>query len=114
VTSQRSLAMGRLVLIDLISQVVSVAVMIGWALVERSVWALVAGGLASMATKAALSHLMLAGAGSGFAVDRASLAELLHFGRWILLSTVVTFLALQIDRLVLGVLVPIGMVGVYS
>jgi O-antigen/teichoic acid export membrane protein len=39
---------------------------------------------------------------------------LLHFGRWIFFSTVLTFLVGQSDRLVFGKLVPLAVLGVYS
>jgi O-antigen/teichoic acid export membrane protein len=38
----------------------------------------------------------------------------LRFGRWIFLSTLITFLAGQSDRLTLGLLAPLSAVGVYA
>jgi len=39
---------------------------------------------------------------------------LLHFGRWIFLSTLLTFAVMQSDRLIFGKLVSMSMLGVYS
>ena len=38
----------------------------------------------------------------------------MRFGRWIFVSTVLTFLAGQSDRLVFGKMIPIALFGVYS
>ena len=38
----------------------------------------------------------------------------LHFGKWILIGTALTFLATQSDRLILGKLVSIETLGVYG
>jgi O-antigen/teichoic acid export membrane protein len=46
--------------------------------------------------------------------DKAAAGEMLHFGKWIFVSTLITFFALQIDRLLLGKVSGLGMLGVYT
>jgi O-antigen/teichoic acid export membrane protein len=113
-TANRELAVGRINLIELLSQIAGTAVMVAWALVHRSVWALVAGALATNLAKTALSHLMLPGPRDRLRWNRADAHEIFRFGRWIFLSTVFTFLAGQSDRLIFGKLVPLGLLGVYG
>jgi O-antigen/teichoic acid export membrane protein len=113
-TANRHLAMGRLTLIELASQVVAVVAMIVWAVVSPSVWALVAGAVASAVAKLVLSHLALPGIGNRLQWEARARTTLLHFGRWIFLSTLLMFLAGQSDRLIFGKLVDIGTLGVYS
>ena len=110
----RRLALARIVGLDLFCQLVSVVVMITWAFFDRTVWALVAGGLTAAMIRAVLSHIIFEGGPDRFRLEPQAVRELLHFGRWIFISTVVTFLSLQADRLLLGVLVPIAVVGVYT
>jgi len=60
------------------------------------------------------THTMLPGIRNRFAWNSAAAKQLLHFGGWVFLSTSVTFLAMQSDRLILGKLVPLDVLGVYS
>lgn len=113
-TAQRALSLGRLTAIELVSQGVAAAVMVAWALVSPSVWALAAGSLASAAITLTLSHSLLPGIRNRFVWDPIAARELARFGRWIFVSTLLTFVALQSDRLIFGMLVPLGTLGIYS
>jgi O-antigen/teichoic acid export membrane protein len=113
-TQNRRLALGRLTVLNLGSQLVSIVVVIVLAYMYRSVWAFIAGGLISAAFIMALSHLALPGARNRFCWDRESRDALLGFGKWIFISTILSFLALQLDRLLLGKLVDVDLLGVYS
>lgn len=110
----RHVNLARVSTLELGSQGVGIAVMIAFALVDRSIWALVAGGLAGSLTKLLLSHTLLPGHANHFRWDRSALGPMLRFGRWIFFSTLLTFLVGQSDRLVFGKLVPIAVLGVYS
>lgn len=113
-TQNRKLAVGRLTLIELLSQGFGLIAMVGYALVSRSVWALVAGGIVVYGSKMLLSHFILPGVRNRWQWDREAARSMLHFGRWIFVSTVLTFLVGQADRLIFGVLIPIALLGVYS
>jgi O-antigen/teichoic acid export membrane protein len=110
----RKIALGRLTFIDLASQVVTLVAMIGWAWAFRSVWAIVVGGMVGSLVRLVLSHTFLPGVPDRFRWDRESLRTLLHFGRWIFFSTLLTFLVMQSDRLIFGKLIPMALLGVYS
>jgi O-antigen/teichoic acid export membrane protein len=113
-TLSRHLAVSRLTMLELAGQASSVAVMIASALIWPSVWSLVAGGLASAAVKCGLSHAWISPRRHAFRLDAASRRELIRFGKWIFVTTVLTFFASQADRLILGKLLTIEMLGVYS
>lgn len=113
-TVNRHMILGRRTLIDLCAQVVSIVVMIAWSLVDRSVWSLVAGGIANSLTKLALSHWALPGRSNRFHLETRAYREMFTFGKWIFVSTAITFFATQIDRLLVGKLLPIDEVGVYG
>jgi O-antigen/teichoic acid export membrane protein len=110
----RHVNLARVSTLELVSQAAGIAVMIAVALVDRSIWALVAGGLAGSLTKLLLSHTILPGLANHFRWDRSALGPMLRFGRWIFFSTILTFLVGQSDRLVFGKLVPLAVLGVYS
>ncbi len=113
-TLNRQLAFGRLTALDLVSQIVGICVMIGWALVHRSVWALVAGGLVGGVVRMCLSHRLVPSQRNCFRWDRDSVKALFSFGKWIFVSTVITFIAMQADRVIFGQMIPLEMLGVYS
>jgi O-antigen/teichoic acid export membrane protein len=113
-TLNRSLAMRKLTLLELIPQAVSLLAMIAWGLCWRSVWALVAGGIVYSIARLVLSHLWNSGRRDGFGWDAEALRDLLGFGRWVFLSTVVSFLATHLDRILLGRLLTMGELGLYS
>ncbi len=113
-TVRRHLQLGRLTLLELVSQTVGLIVMIGWAWYQPTVWALVAGSIASALVVAVSSHRILVGAGNRFDWEPESVHDLFHFGKWILISTLVMFCAMQADRLMLGKLISLDRLGIYS
>ena len=113
-TVGRNLDLKRLTLIELVSQGVGAATMIGWALLSPSYWALAVGALASPIVKAVLSHVAIAGPRDRFGWDGPSARALAKFGRWIFVSTMMAFLAGQSDQLIFAKLIPIELLGVYS
>lgn len=112
-TLNRQLYVGRLAIIELTSQAVGIVVMIVWALLDRSVWALVAGVLTTDTFKAVLSHVALPGIRNRFHWNRDDAKSLFRFGRWIFVSTASMFLANQSDRLIFAKLIPMALLGVY-
>jgi O-antigen/teichoic acid export membrane protein len=113
-TANRHLALGRIVLVELVSQVLGVATMVLFAWPTRSIWALVLGGIVSALVKTILSHAVLPGSPNRFAWEPEARKSLLDFGRWIFLSTAITFFSGQSDKLILGKLVDTTSLGLYG
>lgn len=113
-TLNRDLSLGRIEIVVFTSQLLGVLVMITWALVSPSVLALVAGSLTTGFAKTILTHVYLPGDKNRLAWDKSAVTELVRFGRWIFLGTVLTFIAGQSDRLVFGKMVTFEELGVYS
>lgn len=112
----RHMGVRRLFILDFSTQMVSLVLTAGCALLTRSVWALVAGAILSSSYRLVLSHnrRLIPGIGNVFAWDRDSVRNLVHFGKWILLATAFYFFASQADRLILGRLISFSMLGVYG
>lgn len=113
-TLSRSLQIGRLTAYEFTVAVVSSITMIVWALIHPSVWALVGGSLIGGVVKILLSYRIAPEVSVRFQWDRDSLREIFGFGKWIFVSTIITFLAMNADRLMLGGLVSIEMLGIYG
>jgi O-antigen/teichoic acid export membrane protein len=114
ITLNKHMEVRKVALLELFVQTFQLIVTVLIALIYPSVWALVAGRLASDAARSVISHFMIPGYRNRFALDRDTVRDLLSFGKWVFASTAVTFLASQSDRLVLGKLVSMTTLGLYG
>jgi O-antigen/teichoic acid export membrane protein len=112
--SNRHMVLGRLTVLELCAQALTLCATVLLAAVRPTVWALVCGGIIGAVAKAVLSFVMLPASVHRLTWDRSSAAEILHFGKWLTLSTILTFLANSGDRLVLGYVLTKRELGVYS
>lgn len=110
----RELQQKKLTVIELVSQVVGLGCIILAAYFMRNIWALLVGDFVGGAIRTVWSHLLNRSRPNRFSLDKRSVQELLTFGKWILVSTAMTFLAAQTDRLLLGKLCTMAWFGVYS
>lgn len=113
-TLNRELALARLTIVELATQLVSTALTVVFAWQLRSVWALVWGALLAAALKTVLSHVALPGAGNRFRWDREAARSIVRFGRWIFISSVLGFFVSRGDRAILGRYFTEAEIGVYS
>lgn len=111
--ASRDISLGRVTSIDITSQLVGLAVMLGWVSINRSIWVLVAGGVSSSFARMLLSHIWLSGTSNSFAWNSGAFAEMLKFGRWVFLASILGFFVINGDRLQIGALVDGGTFGVY-
>lgn len=110
----REVRMAKVAGMELIPQLFSLVTMIVWAWIHPTVWALVGGGVAFSIIRLVLSHLWNPGRPDRMGWDREAAGELVRFGRWVFLSTVVTFFAINLDRILLGKLLTLEELGLYS
>lgn len=110
----RTFQQKRVVLVDLASQVVGLIAMLVIGYFTRSIWSLVVAGLVSALAGTVLGHTALQGPNNHLRWDRSALTELIVFGRWILLSSMVGVLAMYGDRIWFGASMTAGQLGVYS
>ena len=113
-TLNRHMAVRQLAIFELGGQVISLMAMIVWAWFSPTIWALVIGALVSASIQMVWSHRLNPGPPNRFAWERDATKDLLTFGKWIFVSTALTFLAWQTDRLILGKLLSLEMLGVYG
>lgn len=112
--AMRHIQLGRVTMIDLASQAASVGAMVLFALLTRSIWALVFGQFIAAGVKAVLTRYYLQGPASRFAWDKSAVQELIHFGKWITLSSACGFVLSQGDKAVLGKYLSLEQLGVYN
>jgi len=110
----RKLMMGKLVTIEVLSQVIGLGIMIYLAWKNQDIWSLVIGTIVSATIKFILSHTMNLGERCRLVWDKAAAHDIIHFGKWIFLTSILGFMTSQGDRIMLGGLVSAEKLGVYT
>ncbi len=121
--ARRHMRVGMLTVMEVTSQVMGSLTTIGLALLNRhlrgpndpsAVWAIVGGGLTQALVRLIFTYTLLPGVRPRWLLDRTALRDLMHIGRWIFVSTLLTFLAGPADRLIFGKMIPVALLGVYG
>lgn len=87
---------------------------VGVALISPTVWALVVGGILTAAANLVSSYLMTPGLRHRVRIDMKEARQQLRFGRWVFMSSVIFFLAMNFDRLYLAKQISLTQLGVYG
>lgn len=112
-TLNRHLQLGRTTLLNLGQQIVAILVQIAIAYVWRTPWSIILGLLAGTSVTLIASHTLLPGIRNRLCWDASVRREILKFGKWIVVSTLFTFAAMQIDRPLLDKLLDEAWLGLY-
>ena len=113
-SAQRELQVAYLSRLEVASQLIATTITLGLALATHSVWSLLAGTLAASAARTALSHLYLPGTNARPCWDRDCAQEIIGFGKWIFLSSIIGFLAAHGEKLILGATLTTASFGIFS
>jgi len=112
--AQRALAMGQVVRNEVLVQISVTTLLIVVALQWPSYWVLPLGWLLYSAGTTALSHWTLPGPPNRLGWNREVASEAWQFSKWILISSLLTFLFREGDRILLGGLVSTAELGIYA
>lgn len=111
---QRDLRVGQRGVYDMAVAVGQSAIIIALALWLGNLWALVWGVVLGTALSTALTFAFPPYRLPRFALHREHMWEILHFGKWVFLSTAIYFAAMSTDRLYFSAVLPLAIVGVYG
>jgi O-antigen/teichoic acid export membrane protein len=109
----RNQKVGKIVILDLATQVFTSVITIALAMQEASSRSIVMGMVCGAVFRAIFSYVLFRGYEFNFCWDKQAYKEIFNLGRWIFFSTVFTFLAMQSDRLILGTYIEAEALGVY-
>lgn len=112
--ASRNMSLGKLTQTDLICQASGIACMVAWALLDRSIWALVSGSFVTSLLRVILGNVLLPGERNRLHWDMNIFWEILGFGKWVFATSILGFLAGNGDRLILGGLIDAKTLGMYS
>lgn len=96
--------------VGLLSSLAPIAI----ALYSPNIWALVFGSIAGTAISMIGSHLILRDVRQRFFISKRYAREILSFGKWIFVSSIIYFFSTNFDRLYLAKAVTFDLLGVYG
>lgn len=100
--AQKRVQVGRVIALDVVAQTVTLGTMLVWAFFSPTVWAM-AGGVVIGGVFRAVSSYFIAPVGRPrFTLDREACGTMLRFGGWLLVGTLLTYLATDAPTLALG------------
>ena len=113
-SADRNLIVAKATLINTGSYVTGLTstIILAWA--DHSIWSLVVGNIIGTGLRTVGSHVLLGGISNKFAWDHGSIRAMTSFGRWIFLSSALTFLVGEGTRLLVGSLLPITMLAFFN
>ncbi|NUT01579.1 MAG: oligosaccharide flippase family protein [Sphingomonas sp.] len=111
---QKQGSVARISAVEVGVAVISLAAHVALALITPTIWALVLGSVITSAASLVASYLIIPGVRHRFILDRASAREIIFFGKWIFLSSIIYFLAMNYDRLYFAKQIPLALLGVYA
>ena len=113
-TAERNLDFRTVTYVQTAGQVLMIVTMVALAYLWRSVWALAVGNIIGMLTTVIAGHLFMRGHRHRFQLDHESAKSLVNFGKWIFLSTIVTYLGGEGLRAVQGGFTTPGEFGILA
>jgi O-antigen/teichoic acid export membrane protein len=113
-TLRRWLRVGWINALELGQSIVGISIMIVLAKRGAGVWSLSVGTVIGAFFYSGISHLLPVPYRNRFHWDKEASQEISRFGRWVLGSSVATFLGGQSDRILMGKLLSAAWLGIYS
>ncbi|MGJ4940722.1 oligosaccharide flippase family protein [Bradyrhizobium sp. HKCCYLS1011] len=111
---QKRMQVVRLNVYELILGFIGSAAILLFAYLTPTIWAMVYGTIFSSVVSLIGSYLLLPEIRHRFYISKRYSKEILSFGKWIFVSSIVFFLSMYVDRLYLGKVIPLELLGIYG
>jgi O-antigen/teichoic acid export membrane protein len=111
---QKKMVYGRMTVFNLATALISSALVVTFARLTPTIWALVLSGVVGTAVTTVLTYFLVPGLKQRFHIDRPSLSEITSFGKWVYFNSMVYFLSMNFDRLYFAKVVPLQVLGIYG
>lgn len=117
---RRHMKVGAINAIEVLAAITSTGSIVAVALIQRalygeaSAYAIVIGSAVGGVFYVGWTYLITRSKPMKLGWDKESLHEQIRFGRWIFLTSALTFLAMQADRLILGKMITLEEIGLYG
>ena len=111
--AQRRLQMQYPAVLEICSQIITIAAMVTFASFNPTVWALMAGMLVGAALKVVSTQCFFPGPRMAFVWDREIADRLWRYGKWLMGSSIFTFFAVNAEKMLLGVFLDSTTFGIF-
>jgi O-antigen/teichoic acid export membrane protein len=112
--AQKRLQIAKANALDAITNFFAYSTFIIIAYFNRTIWAFVLFGLFSSAQFMAASYFLLPDIKLRLRLSKPHALEILHFGKWLVIASLVAFMSMNFDRVYLAKFVPLAFLGVYG
>jgi len=111
----RELNVKRIIIITFVSRLISIISMLTIALYNPTIWVLISGALIYAFIYMIASHVFLPSTHiKRLMLDRKIVSQILHFGKWVFVSTMMTLAVMNGDRIILSGFVNSELLGFYA
>ena len=111
---QKRMKITELNILGFLFELIPAAAMVVLAYFYRSIWSMVLGLLFASAIRMVVSHFLVRGVKMRLTLNKEYTWQIIHFGKWIFLSSAIYFFSSNFDRLYLGKTVPFALLGIYG
>jgi O-antigen/teichoic acid export membrane protein len=112
--AQKKLNLKVIGIYDIFVNASSLFIHVIFAIITPTIWALVYGGVISSVVSMVGGFFLISGVKYRLVLSRKYVFEIISFGKWILLSTIVYFLSTNFDRLFIARSLPFQILGIYG
>ena len=109
----RNLQLAKLNLFDLAQDAIGAIIVIAAAVISPTIESLLVATLGAQLIRTVSSYFLTSD-GNQFQFSKAYALEVITFGRWIFFSSILMFLCASFDKLYLGKVAPLAVVGIYG
>jgi O-antigen/teichoic acid export membrane protein len=111
---QKRMQIARLNTFEILTASLGSSALLIFAYFTPTIWAIVFGIMFTSIIGTAGTYFLIPNLKHRFVISKKYLGEILHFGKWIFVSSLVFFLSTNFDRLYLAKIVTLEVVGVYG
>jgi O-antigen/teichoic acid export membrane protein len=111
---QKRIELRKLAKFEVATALFALVVHIGIAAISPTIWGLIVAGLISSAIVTIGTHFLVRDIKNKVSWNSQNVRDIIHFGKWVFLSSILYFLAINLDRLYLAKYIPLAALGVYG
>lgn len=111
---QKELKIARFSMLEVCLAAATLAIHVVVVLLTPTIWGLVLASVITSGATLIISYLYVPNLRHRFMIDREIARELLKFGKWVFLSSIVYFFAMNFDRLYFAKQITFGQLGIYG
>lgn len=104
----------RVSILDMATNLITLIGSVAIAFIFRSYWAMISGMLIGQCARAILSYVIFAGSGRGLRASRTVRQELWQFSRYVAVSSILSLVILQADKVALSRIMSLATYGFYA